>query len=207
MNRIHTPLFALGASILMCAVPTRAASPEDPGVTIGGAVVVGMAHHDDGPRLDARMQVWLPPSLVPDTALRLGLEGAFLLVGAEELEGCDFVDRDVVLGPDAGAAVAAPCIEIAASGRFLVGGEWGDGPIARLELAAGLAWRQSIDPDLNDSADRWSSTVVGRAVGLVPVLRALGGDWRVGLSLEGSSFDAGMPVLGGGLVFEAVVID
>lgn len=195
-------LFACAALI---AGPAAAYSPDDPGPVIGGAVAVGEAHTQDGPRLHTRLQGWLPAPLLGLGPLRLGLEGSFGIEGAEDGGPCHFGDA---AGADATPSIHRSCIEMGLGARALLGAEWGADYVLRLEGGVGGVWRQARTLDTNTRQDsRWSSTLVGRAVALISTGGALGGSWRFGLSAEASSVDVAAPALAGGLVFEAVIID
>lgn len=186
--------------------PAHAARPDDPGPTLGGAVAVGQAHGKAGPRLDVRLQGWLPPSLLALGPLRIGLEGAFALEGEESGGACSFGASDTA-SADA-PAIGRACIESGVGARLAVGAEVGTRWIGRLEGGVGPIWRRALDLDDGAGADsRWSLSLVGRALGLVQIGDMLGGRWRVGLSAEASSFDAEAPAYAAGLVFEAAVID
>lgn len=197
----------LSASLLAGpSLASDAVGLDDPGPLIGGAVAVGQSHVHDGPRLDTRLQVWLPGA--PLGPVELGFEGGFLIEGDEETSECDFTHSRPALRPDQGAAVYQQCVETAVTGRMLLGLTTGTELVGRLEGGLGVAWRRSVSlDDAEAGSSRWSLSLVGRAVGLMQVGRMMGGLWRVGLSLEGSVFDGREPALGAGLVFEAVVYD
>ncbi len=185
--------------LLACSLPALA---DPPGPTIGGAVAVGQAHQQDGPRLDVRLQGWLPAALGP---LRLGLEGAFVLEGEESGGSCHFGEPQT--GDDR-PSIGQACIESGLGARMLLGVEAGQRWIGRLEGGVGPVWRRAFDLRDGEGLDsRWSLSLVGRASGLLAVGDMLGGRWRVGVSLEAGSLDGEAPAYAGGLVFEAVVID
>ena len=198
------PILTMALVSSICAALVPAAAAETGGPTIGGAVAVGQSHVPEGPRLDARIQGWLPASWIP-SPLRVGVESALSLEGPEDGGPCAF-DADDASGDE--ISIGRACIEFGVGARLLVGAEWGQRLVGRIEGGVGPLWRHALELSDGDARDdAISLSLVGRMVGLINAGRLFGGHWRLGISAEISSLDARAPAYAGGFVFEAVVFD
>lgn len=187
----------LATLIVASTTPALATIDDDERPTLGGSVHVAV--QDDEPTgLNGALHVLF--ALIGPAVIGGELSGRF---GSTDKKNCP-ADRG---DPDAPrASISRVCFAPSIDALALVGVEWGDGVSVRALAGAGPAWRVfTYGGDRSESG--WSLSWMGRGMVLLQAGEALGGRWRVGVSLEGTGYDTDRPVFGGGLIFEATIID